>query len=82
MQFPTPQQFAELLHKSLLPREIKLFILDNLPNLSREKILEIYTKLQEEQEKIQKVQAELDSKIQFATLKFEQELAELKKDKE
>lgn len=78
MSFPTPQQFAELLHKSLLPREVKLLILDKLPNLNREKILEIYAKLEEEQEKIQKIQAELDSKISFATLKFDQELAELK----
>lgn len=78
MQLPSPKQFAELLHKSLLPNYAKEIVLEKLPTLNNQQILAIYQKLQEEQDKIHKAKAEFESKINFAELKFEQELAELK----
>lgn len=79
MSFPTPQQFAEILHKSLLSPEAKAIVLEKLPSLSETQILQIYEKLVEEQEKIKKTKSELESKLKFAELKFDQELTELKK---
>ena len=81
MKLPTPKQFAELLHKSLLPTYAKEIVLEKLPTLSNDQIIQIYEKLKEEQEQINKTKAEFESKIQFAELKFDQELAKLKMEK-
>ena len=81
MKLPTPEKFAELLHKSLLPAKKKKIVLEKLPTLSNDQIIQIYEKLKEEQEQINKTKAEFESKIQFAELKFDQELAKLKMEK-
>lgn len=78
MNLPTPQQFATLLHQSLLPDYAKEIVLEKLPNLDNEQILAIYEKLQEEQDQIKKAKAKFESKINFNELKFEQELEKLK----
>ncbi len=78
MKLPSPAQFAELLNKSILPNEAKEIILKELPRLSNRQIAEIYKKLQEEQDKINKAKAEFSSKISLAEVKFENNLQELK----
>ena len=79
MKLPSPTQFAELLYKSLLPDYAKEIVLEKLPSLSNKQIIAIYEKLLEEQDKIRKTKAEFESKIKFTELKFDQELAGLKK---
>ncbi len=82
MKLPTPTQFAELLHKSLLPKEAKEIILEKLPTLSNEKVIQIYEKLREEQDKIHKAKSEFESKIKFTELKFDHDLGKLKENAE
>ncbi len=80
MQLPSSQKFGELLAKSLLSEEAKKVILKKLPTLTKEQINEIYTILEQEQDKIEQAKSQFESKLSLAEMKFDQGLESLSKE--
>lgn len=77
MNIPSPQQFNQLLSQSLIPEWAKKLILEKLPTLSNKQVLAIYQILEQEQEKINQAKSEYETKLNLASIKFEQEFNQL-----
>lgn len=80
MPLPSPQKFGEFLAKSLLSEKAKQIILKKLPTLTKEQINEIYSILEQEQDKIEQTKSQFESKLALTEMKFEQGLENISND--